>query len=277
MPRIEIGLSMLYCLGYPFSYMIRQLRNVAVRHVEVLDESYHAFNSRRVKVIKEIAQNRCLNMTAHAPFVDVNIASPNPTFRRVMLKRLKKSMRLASQLDATLWVFHPGLQTGVSHLRLGEDWRLNLQSVRELLDAANENDVEITIENTPEPFPFILKSVDDFVRFYGDLGDANLGLTLDVGHANVNGQISDFIKRFSDKIVHVHASDNDGTFDSHLGIGEGNIDWKKVADSLKNVNYRRVIVVESESGVGKSIETLKEFLSNNAENSVYDKSVFSPL
>jgi len=262
MPRIEIGLSMLYCLGYPFSYMTGRLRDVGVRHVEVLDESYHALNGRRVKIIKEIAQSRGLNITVHAPFVDVNIASPNAGFRRVILKRLRKSMRLASQLDATLWVFHPGLQTGVSHLRLGEDWRLNLQSVRELLDAANENDVEITIENTPEPFPFILKSVDDFVRFYGDLGDANLGLTLDVGHANVNGQISDFIKRFSDKIVHVHASDNDGTFDSHLGIGEGNIEWTKVAKSLKRIKYQGIIIVESEEKVEESIQKLSKIFAD---------------
>lgn len=260
MQGIEIGLSMLYSLRYPFSHMTEQLRTVDVRHVEVLDESYHALNSRRVKILKEISQSRGLNLSVHAPFVDVNIASPNSSFRRVVLKRLERSLRLASTLDATLWVFHSGLRTGVSHFHPEEDWRLNLQSIRELLGAASEIGVRMTIENTPEPFAFILKGVDDFARFYDDLGDVDLGLTLDVGHANVNGQIYEFVEEFSGRLVHVHASDNDGTFDSHLGIGEGNIDWNKVAASLKNINYRGVVIVESERKTGESIQKLAEVL-----------------
>jgi len=241
--------------------MTEQLRKVDIHHIEVLDESYHTLNCRRIKIIKKISQSRGLNLTVHAPFVDVNIASPNSSFRRMVLKRLKKSINLANQLDAALWVFHSGLRTGVSHLHPGEDWKLNLHSIRELLDAADENGVKITIENTPEPFPFILKSVDDFLHFYKDIGNVDLGLTLDIGHANVNGQIYNFIEKFSDRLIHVHASDNDGTFDSHQGIGEGDIDWRNVAESLKNVNYRGVIVVESERKVEESIQTLRKFFS----------------
>jgi len=263
MRRIEIGLSMLYCLRYPFSYMTEQLRKVEVRHIEVLDESYHALNTRRIKIIRETSQNRDLSLTVHAPFVDVNIASPNSSFRRVMLKRLKKSIRLAGQLDAEFWVFHSGLRTGVSHLHPGEDWRLNLQSIRELLDTANRTGVRISVENTPEPFPFILKSVDDFTRFYRDLS-LDLGLTLDIGHANVNGQIYDFIEKFAERLVHVHASDNDGTFDSHLEIGEGNIDWAKVANCLKNIGYAGAVIVESEKKVEESIQTLRKFFPKNS-------------
>jgi len=259
-----VGLSMLYCLGYPFSYMTEQLRNVEVAYVEVLDESYHALNSRRIRILKEASRSQGLSLTVHAPFVDINIASPNRSFRRVILKRLKKSIELTGQLGANLWVFHSGLRTGVSHFQPEEDWKLNVQSILDLLDVANKNGVKVTLENTPEPFPFILKNADDFARFYEDLGDSNLSLTLDIGHANVNGQIYDFIERFHERIAHVHASDNDGTFDSHLGIGEGNINWARVAESLRNVDYSGVIIIESERKVRESIQTLKEIFSNNS-------------
>jgi len=257
MQRIEVGLSMLYCIGHPFSYMAEHLRKAEVRHIEVLDEAHHALNKRRIKIIKDISQSRGFNLSVHAPFVDVNLASPNSSFRRVILRRLKKSIGFASQLDAALWIFHSGLRTGVSSYYPGEDWKINLQAIRELLDTANNSDMKITIENTPDPFPFILKSVDEFFRFYEDLGDAELGLTLDVGHANVNGQIYDFIKRFSDRIVHVHASDNDGTFDQHRGIGEGNIDWASVAEALRNIRYGGVVVVESDKRADESVQTLR--------------------
>jgi len=258
MSGMKVGLSMLYCLGYPFSYMTEQLRKAEVLNIEVLDESHHTLNGRRVKIIREISRSRRLGLTVHAPFADVNIASPNYSFRRAVLKRLKRSMRLASQLCATFWVFHPGLKTGVSHFHPEQDWNINLKSIHELLEEANRNGLRITIENTPEPFPFILKSADDFARFYRDLGDVDLGLTLDIGHANVNRQIYEFIDRFSDRLVHIHASDNDGTFDSHLGIGEGSIDWIKVAESLRLAKYQGIIVMESEKKVEESVRRLSE-------------------
>ncbi len=105
-----------------------------------------------------------------------------------------------------------------------------------LLGIAEENGVEIAIENVPEPYPYLMKSVQDFSRFFNQL-DKNIGLVLDLGHANINGQILDFLSHFSDKIVHMHASDNDGAHDRHLGIGYGTTDWDCVAEEVKKAKY----------------------------------------
>jgi sugar phosphate isomerase/epimerase len=51
--------------------------------------------------------------------------------------------------------------------------------------------VNIVIENVPEPYPFIMKSVEDFTKFYRET-NLNMGLALDVGHAFLNGQIELF-------------------------------------------------------------------------------------
>lgn len=260
--KIEVGLSMLYCLNLPFSHLVEELGKVDVYHIELFDESHHTLNSHRVRVLKKTAQDRGLKLTVHAPFMDINIASTVLSKRRTVLDRLKKSIRLADQLSARLWVFHPGLRTSVSNLYSSLEWQLNLQSVRDLLNAADQYGLRITIENTPEPFPFLLKSVEDFTRFYSKLGDVDLGLTLDVGHANVNGQLYDFIESFSDKIIHIHASDNDGTFDSHLGVGEGDIDWRRVADALREIDYQGVVIVESVKNIRESLETLQRLFSD---------------
>lgn len=260
--KMEIGLSMLYCLRYPFAYLLRQLSEIEVNHVELVDEGLHTLSSRRVNAIRKVAQARGLQFTVHAPLVDVNLASPNVSFRRATLKRLKRSIYLSSQLDSRLWVFHSGLQTGVSHLYPGQDWELNLKSVRELLDAAEEYGVELAIENTPDPFPFILKTADEFVRFYGDLGRSDLALTLDVAHAHINGQLSRFFERLSDKIVHAHLHDNHGEFDYHLGIGRGNINWPEVTQMFKKINYKGALIIESETNIEESIQTLKTLVQN---------------
>lgn len=193
----------------------------------------------------------------HGPFADINIASPSPVLRRTILRRLEKSISHARQLDCQLWVFHPGLKTGVSYFYPGLDWQLNMESVRVLLRVARKHGVKIAIENVPEPHPFLMKSVQDFLRFYSEL-DEDIGLVLDIAHANLNHQIQEFITQFSDKIVHMHVSDNDGIQDIHLGIGHGTVNWASVAEAVKKIGYSDVIILESIEHVEESLQTLRK-------------------
>ena len=256
-PKPEIGLSMLFCLGETFHSLLKHLREVDVRHVEIVDEGSHALNSRRIKSLKKVAEAHDLDFVVHAPFAGINIAVPSPVLRRTILKRLEKSIIYAGQLDCRLWLFHPGLQTGVSHFYPGRDWQLNLDSVRALLKIGRKEGVEIAIENVPEPYPFVMKNVRGFSRFYNELND-DIGMVLDVAHANLNHQIQDFIRKFPEKIVHIHVSDNDGAHDLHLGIGHGTIDWESVAKEIKKAEYGNVIMLESIEHVEESLETLRK-------------------
>jgi len=256
-PKPEIGLSMLFCLGEPFPSLLKHLHEFDVQHVEIVDEGSHTLDSRRVKTLKKVTEAHDLDMVVHAPFAGINIAVPIPVLRRTTLRRLEKSIFYAGQLDCRLWLFHPGSQTGVSHFYPGRDWQLNLDSVRALLKIARKEGVEIAIENVPEPHPFVLKDVQDFARFYDELDD-DIGMVLDVAHANLNHQIQDFLRQFPEKIVHIHVSDNDGANDLHLGIGHGTIDWKTVAKDIKKTGYSNVIMLESVEYIEESLQTLRK-------------------
>jgi len=254
---MKIGLSMLFCLSEPFRSLVKHLQEVDVRHVELLDEGLHALNSKRVKTLKKLSLSKSLELTLHAPFADINIASPNPVFRRTSLRQLKKSILYASQLNCRLWVFHPGKRTGVSSFYPGLDWKLNIEGIHELLRIAKHHGVSITVENLPEPFPFLMKTVEDFSRFYNDFHE-DLGLAFDIGHANINNQIIEFVTRFSSKIVHIHAHDNAGTQDLHLGIGHGNIPWVEVAEAIKKSECHGTVMLESVDHVRESLQTLRK-------------------
>jgi sugar phosphate isomerase/epimerase len=253
---MNIGLSMLFCLGEPFPSLLKRLEEVDVNYVELVDESQHKLNSKRVKALKRVANSKGLDFTVHAPFVDINIASLNLTLRRVMLKRLEKSIAYAHQLKCRQWVFHSGWKTAVSDFYPNLDWQTNLRSIRTLLTIARKHNVEISVENTPEPFPFLLKTIQDFALFYSELG-SDIGLTLDVAHAHINHQALEFIEKFSDKIVHMHVSDNEGKYDSHRGIGHGNIDWNSIAEALKRIRFKGLIMLESIENIEESLQTMR--------------------
>ena len=254
---MKIGLSMLFCLSEPFTLLLKRLENVEVHFIELLDEGLHTLDSKRVKKLRKIAEAYNIEFMVHSPFADINIATPSPVLQRTILKRLEKSILHASQLQSRLWIFHPGLKTAVTSFYPGSDWQLNMDSVRQLQKIAEKHGVEIAIENVPQPFPFVLKDVEDFSRFYKELND-DLSLTLDVGHANLNRQIQAFITTFSDKIVHVHASDNKGNYDAHLGIGYGTVNWTNVAKALKSIGYSGAVMLESVRHVEESLQRLQK-------------------
>jgi len=255
---LDIGLSMLFCLGEPFANMLGHLTEYDIRCVELVDEGTHALNRKRVTALKKIASNNGLEFSVHAPFVDINIASPNPVLRRAMLKRLEKSLSYARELECRQWVFHSGLKSGVSEFYPNLDWQINLRSVKTLMAIARKLGVDVAMENTPEPFYFLVKRMQDIALFYSELGaDNDLSMAFDVGHANTTKEIFGFIDKFADKIVHVHVSDNEGKYDSHRGIGYGKIDWQAVAKALKRIKFKGVIMCESVDHVHESLETMR--------------------
>ncbi len=259
MVKPKIGLSTLYCLSEPFKKMTESILKADTTYIEIVDEGFHALNRQRVSTLKNIGESYGLKYTVHAPFADINIASPSKPLLNTMLKRLEKSILYASALNCQIWVFHPGLKTGISMFYPGKEWIQNLKTSRLLFEFAADHGVEAAIENVPEPFPFIMKNVEDFKRFYSEINE-NIGLVLDIGHANINQQIESFLTTFADKIVHMHAHDNYGKNDQHLGIGHGNVNWKKVAKLLRRISYDKIVIIESVEHIKDGIHKLRQLL-----------------
>jgi sugar phosphate isomerase/epimerase len=172
------------------------------------------------------------------------------------MKRLEQSIVYARALDAYVWVFHPGIKTGISMFNPSMDWVQNLKAAETLARIGDKQGVMVAIENTPEPYPSLMKNVSDFREFYADVHE-NIGLVLDVGHSNINGQTESFLNTFSDKIVHMHWSDNDGKSDQHLGIGHGTVEWGGIAGLMKEKRYDKTVVVESIEHVKESLQRLR--------------------
>ena len=259
MPKPKIGISMLYCLGEPFNTMLKRLATVETPYVEVVDDGFHALNKKRVAALNETAKSHSLKFTLHCPFADINIASPSQPMLKASLKRLKQSMAYANQLHAQLFVLHPGMQSGISQFYPGRDWEQTVQSTRLLHKNAEEYGLRVAIENMPQKYGSIMKTPEDFSRLYKET-NLDLGIVLDVGHANLEAQTELFLKQLPDKVWHMHLSDNFGEQDQHLGIGDGRIDWQQFARTLRTIGYDRTVMVESVYQAEESLRKLKQLL-----------------
>ncbi len=259
MPKAKVGVSMLYCLGEPFNRMVKRLSSMDTHYIEVLDDGIHELNKNRVAILKETAKSSNIQYSLHAPFADINIASPSKVMLNASMKRLKQSLAYANQLDAKIWVFHPGAKTGIGQFYPGADWKQNIESIKELHKLAEEYGVNIALENLPAKYYFFMSKPEEFSRFYKET-NLPIGIVMDIGHANLEGHIEGFFNLLADKIIHIHASDNDGSDDQHLGIGYGKIDYTWVAQILKKTGYDRSVIIESITNVPETITKLKQIL-----------------
>ena len=249
---------MLYCLSEPFSTMLKRLAKVDVQLVEVVDEGSHELNTQRVAKLNAVAKAKGIRYTVHAPFADINIASPSKPMLNASIKRLEQSMAFASDLNAQLWVFHPGAKTGISSFYPNQDWKQNNLSIQKLHETAEKYGLNTAIENLPEKYGFIMRNPEDFQRFYKETSLNDVGIVLDVGHANLENQTLNFLRKLPDKIVHMHLSDNAGENDQHLGIGHGKINWQQIAETLREIAYDKNIIIEAIENVPESLQKLRE-------------------
>ena len=124
---------------------------------------------------------------------------------------------------------------------------------------AGEYGVECLIENVPNPTPYLLVTLDDF-RLFDEEMEPPINYVLDVAHAHLQGEEFRFIEEFGHKIKHVHISDNLGEQDDHLSLGEGNIDWRRITNSLKEIDFEGWLVLECYDQIEKNIDYLKNLL-----------------
>jgi sugar phosphate isomerase/epimerase len=248
---------MLYTIGEPFEKMVEEIPRTGATYVEIVDDGAHVLGEKRVLTLNSVRDSYDVEYTVHAPFTGINISLQNGELLNATLRRLKESIVNSAGLNCRLWVFHSGMKAGVSMFYPGMDWSRNLESVRLLSEFADEHGVKTAIENVMEPF--VLTGVAEFKRFYSEL-NGDVGLALDTGHANLTGEVEAFLTELSDKLVHVHAQDNLGKVDQHLGIGYGSINWQNFAELLKKTSFDGVVVLESVEHIEESMRKLKKLL-----------------
>ena len=259
MSKAKVGVSMLYCLGEPFNRMVKRLGKMGTKYIEILDDGTHDLNKERIAQLKQAAKFYGLEYSLHAPFADINIASPIKPLLNASLKRLARSLANANEIDAKMWVFHPGQRTGIGQFYPGADFEQMCKSIKLLYAKAEEYGINIALENLPAKYWFLLNTPEEFRKMYKET-KLPLGIAMDLGHANLEGQIQPFFNQLADKIVHIHASNNDGSDDQHYGVEDGDIDYVWLADTLKKIGYDKTVIVESMYKVPESIDKLKQLL-----------------
>ena len=245
---MKIGASTLATFNNSLVSSLEFIEGLGIGYVELL----HQYPNEKFDL--DILNSFDFKYTIHAPFLDVNIASLSTKSRNVSIEQIKDSINLANEIDASIVVVHPGLVPFLLKEMPEKIYPVANNSIKELGEYSRDLGVTTTIENMPNFESMIYQDMSKLNEILVEFG---MGMTFDIGHAHHSGISPD--EMYFDSIKHIHAHDNMGDDDSHLPLGEGNIQLKDIVNTFEEKNYDGIYMIEvnDKDSIKKSLEYLK--------------------
>jgi sugar phosphate isomerase/epimerase len=226
----------------PFDWAY-QLEDLGYSGWEIVNEGRQRLTPENQAEAKQIAETTDLVITIHLPYSDLNLASMNQPIWEETVRQMKACLSLACDF-ARLAVVHPGHLSPLGMQMPDAAWSQNVTGIRQICDHAADLDMKIAVENMVNMPALLGRRPEEIAGILETVDRENVGFIFDVGHANTNGNVENFLK-LKDIIIHAHMHDNHGERDEHLPVGNGTVPWNKVAAGLKD--YKGRIVTESRS------------------------------
>lgn len=199
----------------------------------------------KISALNSIGNNQDIEYTVHVPFLYNDLAFPHPRVRKVYLDLLKKTIDFAAELGGSYVTTHPGkMAVGLPDEETFSSFDFSRQryletSTRSLDQAAryaSEADIRLGVENMPGG---LLTTPDELSTILSDI--PNLGFTLDVGHANITGNLPRYLDL---QYSHLHLSNNQGTQDTHDELSRGTIDVAELLEGVEPSTCRGGMILE---------------------------------
>ncbi len=172
-----------------------------------------------------------------APYQLLSPSDPDESCRKKWLEEAAIASRAALELGAWALTLH----TDLDHGDPAEREKYFHDSMKKLMKAVNLPGGSVfAVENgsTAEA------GAESLMRLIESYPANKLGITLDVGHAHMEGDAQGAVKLVGPRLKSIHAHDNDSRSDDHLVPGKGNIPWEEVKKALMEVNFEGPFVYE---------------------------------
>jgi sugar phosphate isomerase/epimerase len=232
------------CVDRPILEVLRQFGEAGFHAVEIGTPPKHfdPWQKGQVDAVADhLRRTGIAVVSIHAPFGGIlDLSDPNPHHRSAAIGGIMQAASVLRELGGSIVVVHPSdvprdsqdvgqrleASAGTLAVLAHSCWKMGLR-------LAIESPLPHLIGGDPTEFAWLLEHVDQHV-----------GVCLDTSHTFLGQHWAEFLKVAGSRLIHVHACDNRGSFDDHLPPGEGVIDWREVAESLRRVSYDGWIVLE---------------------------------
>lgn len=204
---------------------------------------YSAVSANRSAITKAL-QRHDMGIVCHLPTF-VSPADLTHSIRQASVTEMERSFSVAADMGAKKVVLHPPMIGGMGAFVPEKSKGYAYDFLSEMVSQSETLGVTICLENMMPRNGFGVEppELETIFNLF-----PSLKFTLDTGHANLNdngqNRLKKLLRHFSDRIGHVHLSDNRGVYDDHFPLGAGNIDFRSLANTLVDVGYSGTVTFE---------------------------------
>jgi fructoselysine 3-epimerase len=235
--------------NHPLKQAIRRLRQFGYQGIEIWGGRPHMYRHdlddeldaiRALLDEYEMAVPNFIPAQFRYPSI---LCSANKAVRRDSVRYIMDAMDNALRLGAPSVSLCAGMTLEGESLEQG--WKNLRQSIVELLDYTEGTNLRLLIEPAHKAESTLILTVADGLRMIHEIQSERLGICLDTGHANVNGEdLAQVVNACRDIPFHIHIDDNRGDNDAHMIPGEGSINYTPFVQALEEINYRGFVSAE---------------------------------
>jgi sugar phosphate isomerase/epimerase len=181
-------------------------------------EEVAGYDPRIIESINSFVKNNRLSLRLHSPIAEIDYSKTSS-----FLPLYRKTIRFCKDLNINHVVTHADFRYHTD-FPVDKQFEKGAYFWRALSDEFRKNNIYMNIENHYEIEPRYL------IMLMEKINSPYLGMCIDIGHANAFSDIGieEWLKRYpAGSIKEVHLADNKGDGDTHLPLGEGNIDFMR--------------------------------------------------
>lgn len=194
--------------------------------------------------IKELAKKHNLKITSFVTGLlwQFPLTSCDESVREKGINAIKKMLDYAEYFGSDTILVVPGYVSG--DISYDEAYENALTALKELKPYAEAKKVAIGVENVWNKFLLSPLEMRDFID---KIDSPYVGSYFDIGNVVVNGYPEQWIKILGSRIKKLHAKGfktSVGNITGFVNLLEGDINWKKVMEAIKQIGYDDFMTAE---------------------------------
>lgn len=221
--------------------LLPQLKEQGFNGVEIARYQFDDFPTAKIRAEIERCElncTLCCGLTMGRSLID-----DDPAIRQQTLSFLQQVIQVAAELNSSLLVGPLLAPIGYlcRHRRTVDEWQRAVEGLQFLGATLMQYGVTLALEPMNRYQTYFLNTIADGVALCNEVNHPNIGLLLDVFHANIEEKnVADAILSAGRHLKHLHVCEND------RGIpGTGHLDWASIFAALQDLQYNQWLVIES--------------------------------
>lgn len=181
-----------------------------------------------------------------------SLLDPDPKQQELRMKSLTRAVEIAGVMKTGAVLLHPGQLTVEG--TYSQTWDAFVGRMREIAPIAEKHQVVVAIENVWNKF---LLSPREMRLLLEEVGSDWVGCYLDTANMMAYGYPEHWIDKLGSRIARVHFKDFRRREHSFVPLQEGDTDWPRIMEKLRNIGYDAGVIHEVGGDWDQLIDTAR--------------------